>query len=236
MNGKLSFRDAPIVAHAENFWQFENLRRPDHCRCEGCRNWQAQQRWVLAMLGWSDAPPADASKVDRFLYNQTWLDLPASLAVLPIECSRVYLAWEEKKENLVVTEGKNDLLTQYLKGSTYTATFYVGLVDNAGFTAYAAGDTAAQIGGTNGWAEAVPYSNANRVTWVGGTASAGSIDNSGSPAAFNINGTATIRGGFLDTNNTKSGTSGKIYGEADFAASRSVLSGDTLNVTVTCTV
>ena len=109
-------------------------------------------------------------------------------------------------------------------------------MDNASFTAYAAGDTAAQINGTNGWHEGVPYSNANRIAWVGGTAAAGSIDNSGSPAAFNINATLTVRGGFLITNNTKSGTTGKLYGEADFTAARSVLSGDILNVTVTCTV
>jgi hypothetical protein len=137
---------------------------------------------------------------------------------------------------LVVTEGKNDLLTNYLKGSSYTAAFYVGLVDNAGFSAYAATDVAAQINGTNGWAESVVYSNANRVTWTGGTASAGSIDNSGSPAVFNINASGTVRGGFMITNNTKSGTTGVLYGEADYAASRGVASGDTLNVTATCTV
>jgi len=153
-----------------------------------------------------------------------------------ILCRNAFIAWQEAIPNLVTTEGKNDLLTNYLKGSAYTAAFYVGLVDNASFTAYAAGDTAAQINGTNGWKESVVYSNANRVTWTGGTASAGSIDNSASPAAFSINGSATIRGGFLDTNNSKNGTSGKLYGEADFAAARAVLSGDTLNVTVTCTV
>lgn len=153
-----------------------------------------------------------------------------------IFCRNAYEAWRVEIENLVTTEGKNDILTQYLKGSSYTAAFYVGLVDNAGFTAYAAGDTAAQIGGTNGWAESAAYSNSTRVAWSGGTASGGSIDNSASTANFNINATKTIRGAFLVTNSTKSGTSGKIYGEADFASSRSVLSGDTLQVTVTCTM
>lgn len=166
-----------------------------------------------------------------------WRLLPESLhSVSDILCRNAFVAWEEAMENLVVTEGKDDLLTNYLKGSAYTAAFFVGLVDNAGFTAYAAGDTAAQIGGTNGWAESVAYSNANRPTWTGGTAAAGSIDNSGLPASFNINATATIRGGFLVTTNTKGGTTGKLYGENDFAASRSVLNGDTLNVTITCTV
>lgn len=195
-----------IGAVAENFWRIVNLRRPEGCDCRGCR--------MFRLL------PA---RLHEHAQNQ-------------IRCLRAFVAWEEAIPNLVTTEGKNDLLTNYLKGSSYTAAFYVGLVDNASFTAYAAGDTAAQINGTNGWHESVVYSNANRVAWSGGTASAGSIDNSGSPAAFNINATGTVRGAFLDTNNTKSGTSGKLYGEADFAASRSVLSGDTLNVTVTCTV
>jgi len=153
-----------------------------------------------------------------------------------IFCRNSFEAWRVEVENLITTEGKNDILTQYLKGSSYTAAFYVALVDNASFTAYAVGDTAAQIGGSNGWAEAVPYSNATRVAWTGGTASGGSVDNSGSVASFTINATKTIRGAFLVTNSTKSGTTGKIYGEADFGSSRSVLSGDTLQVTVTATM
>lgn len=166
-----------------------------------------------------------------------WKSLPEHLhESADIFCRNAFAAWEEEIPNLVTTEGKNDLLTNYLKGSAYTAAFYVGLVNNASFTTYAITDVAAQINGTNGWLEGVPYSNATRVTWVGGTASAGSIDNSGSPAAFNINTTLTVRGAFLITNNTKSGTTGKLYGEADFASARSVLSGDTLNVTITCTV
>lgn len=227
---------ALVAARAENFWKFENLRRPDGCACEGCQNFRRKERWVLGQLGWASAPDGKQTAVEQLLLNQTWLDLPAELAVLPIQCERAYLAWEDGGPNLVTTEGKNDGLTQYLKGASYTAAFYVALVDNANFSAYAAGDTAAQINGTNGWDEGVPYSNANRVTWTGGTASSGSISNSGSPAAFNINAPLTVRGGFLITNNTKSGTTGVLYGENDFGSARAVISGDTLNVTVTCTL
>jgi hypothetical protein len=227
---------ATLEARAENFWKWENVRRPDGCRCEGCRNFRRQEGWVLAQLGWANAPDGSQTKVEQLILNQTWLDLPGELAALPIECERPYLAWSEDGPNLVTTEGKNDALTQYLKGASYTAAFYVALVDNANFTAYAAGDTAAQINGTNGWDEGVPYSNATRVAWTGGTASGGSISNTASPAAFNINATLTVRGGFLDTSSVKSGTAGVLYGENDFAAPRAVLSGDTLNVTVTCTL
>lgn len=143
------------------------------------------------------------------------------------------LKWTEDVHNLVTTAGKNDILTQYFKGSAYTAAWFVGLVDNAGFTAYAAGDTMASH---TGWTEGVPYSNGTRVAWTGGSAAAGSIDNSGSVAAFSINATLTVRGAFLCSNSTKSGTTGVLYCEADFSAARSVLSGDTLNVTVTLSV
>ncbi len=197
---------ARIQTIAENFWHVINMRRPEGCDCAGCR-------------------------MHRLLPESLHAD-----AQDQIRCLNAFVAWEVAIENLVTTEGKNDLLTNYLKGSSYTAAFYAALVNNASFTAYAAGDTAAQINGTNGWLEGVPYSNANRVTWTGGTAAAGSIDNSASPAVFNINATLTVRGAFLSTSNVKNGTGGKLYGEADFAAARSVLSGDTLNCTITCTV
>lgn len=144
--------------------------------------------------------------------------------------------WVEEVQNLVTTEGKNDQLTQYFKGSSYTGAFYVGLINNAGFSALAVGDTAAQIGGSNGWAEATTYSESVRQTVTLGSASAGSIDNTASKAVFSINGTVTIYGGFVVTNSTKSGTTGKLYGEAAFSSTRSVISGDTLTVTVTLTL
>lgn len=142
------------------------------------------------------------------------------------------LKWVEEVPNLVVTAGLNDILDKYFKGSSYSAAHFVGLVDNAGFSAYAAGDT---MGSHAGWAESTAYSNANRPTLTLGTVSSGSVDNAASKAQFTINATATIRGAFVTTNNTKGGTTGTLYGEADFAASRSVINGDTLNVTVTLT-
>lgn len=39
------------------------------------------------------------------------------------------LKWVDEFENLVVTAGLNDSLTQHFKGSNYTAAWYVGLTD-----------------------------------------------------------------------------------------------------------
>jgi hypothetical protein len=197
--------------HSENIYRFECLRRPENCGCTGCLNWKSFPEHLIG--GISDAGYQDLTR-----------------------CQNAYLAWLEEVHNLVTTEGKNDQLTQYFKGSAYTAGFFIGLVNNAGFTAYAAGDTAAQIGGTNGWAEGTPYSNATRVAWVGGTASGGSIDNTASVGAFTINATLTVRGAFIATASAKNATTGKLYGEADFSVARSVVSGDTLNTTVTLTL
>lgn len=86
------------------------------------------------------------------------------------------------------------------------------------------------------WTEVTPYSNANRPTWTGGTVASGSVDNSASPAAFIINASATVYGMFMADNNGKGGSTGNLLGMAPFSASRAVLSGDTLNVTITCSI
>jgi hypothetical protein len=137
--------------------------------------------------------------------------------------------WTEDVVNTNTTAGLNDQLTEYWKGSSYTAAWYVGLKDTGSVVA---GDTMASH---SGWTEDTTYSESTRQVLTLGTASAGSIDNSASKAVFSINGTTTIYGAFLVTNNTKGGTTGTLWGGADFSSSRAVLSGDTLNVTITLT-
>lgn len=142
------------------------------------------------------------------------------------------LKWETKAKNLVTNVGLQDVNEKYFKGSTYTAAWYVGLVDNAGFSAYAAGDTMASHAG---WSESVAYSGSNRATANFGTATTADpsvIDNDASQAQFSITGTATIRGAFLTATQDNSTNTGVLFSVADFEApgSRAVVSGDTLNV------
>lgn len=130
--------------------------------------------------------------------------------------------WRETVKNLVVTAGLNDIIDKYFKGSTYTAAFYMGL---KGTGSVAAGDT---LAAHSGWSEVTPYSgNRPAITW--GSTSGGS--NTATAVSYTINATATVAGAFICTVNT--GTSGTLYSASDFAASRSVASGDTLNVTPT---
>lgn len=148
------------------------------------------------------------------------------------------IKWEDEFDNLVTTVGKNDLLDKYFKGSAYTAAFFVGLIDaDTGWTAVAAGDTMSSHGG---WQEAATtnptYSNGTRPALTLGTPAAGSVDNVGSVAAFTINATNSVKGAFVTTVSTKDGTTGILYSAGAFAADRAVISGDTLNVTITLTV
>lgn len=200
-----------MALHYENQYKVKCLRRPVGCACTGC-------------LNFNSFPEDLIDSISDVAFNEL------------TRCQNAFVAWVEDIHNLVTTEGKNDQLSQYFKGSAYTAAFFIGLVNNTGFSAYSATDTAAQINGTNGWAETAPYSNATRVAWVGGSASGGSIDNTASVAVFNINSSATVRGAFVATASAKNAITGKLYGEADFSAARSVISGDSLNVTSTFTL
>jgi hypothetical protein len=143
------------------------------------------------------------------------------------------MVWWDWFLNLIFTAGKNDLLDKYFAGSAYTATFYMGLVDGGSAPTYAAGDTMASHAG---WTESTAYSNANRITLSFNAASAGSKALSAA-ATFNINATATIAGAFFTTNNTKGGTTGVGYSGSNFTGgNRSVVNGDTLNVSATQSV
>lgn len=139
------------------------------------------------------------------------------------------LKWAEDRENLVTTEGLNDVLNKYFKGSTYTAAWYVGL---KGAGTIAIGDTAASHAG---WSENTTYSEGARQTLTLGTVASATVNNSASKAVFTINGAATIAGAFLISNSTKGGTSGVLFSASDFSSSRTLASGDTVTVTVTLT-
>lgn len=149
-----------------------------------------------------------------------------------VECVRDgKVIWVDEFDNLVVDAGLNDSLDKHLKGSSYTAAWYVGLTE--GTPSFAAADTAASHAG---WVEETDYSEAVRQTLTLGTVSAKSVDNSASKAVFSINGSATVGGAFVITLNTKGGTTGVLYGGGAFTGgNRSVISGDTLNVTITLT-
>ena len=148
------------------------------------------------------------------------------------------LKWTADSKNLVVNVG-----LQYMAGSALTGaapvtqitTWYLGLYGAGASNTPAAGDTMASHAG---WTEVTAYSNANRVTATLATATTANpsvVTNTASPAVFNINGTTTVGGAFLTSENTKGGTTGTLFSAADFGSpgDRSVVDGDTLSVTYT---
>lgn len=140
------------------------------------------------------------------------------------------LKWEDTAHNLVVNEGLEDMNNKYFTGSTYTAAFYLGLVNNSPSPSYAAGDTLATHAG---WSETTDYSGNRKACNFGAAtlADPSVISNSLSVAQFVMNNTVTVAGAFLCT--VATGTSGILFSVSTFQApgARSVVSGDTLNVT-----
>lgn len=154
-------------------------------------------------------------------------DTEAPFFTYTVECVGAdgEVKWSETFRNLVTTAGKTDLVDKYFKGSTYTAAWYMGL---KGTGTAAVGDT---MSSHAGWSEITAYSAGTRPAITFGTTSSGS--NTATAVSFSINGTATVAGAFVGNDSTKSGTTGTLYSAGDFASSRSVVSGDTLNVTLT---
>lgn len=131
--------------------------------------------------------------------------------------------------NLVVNQGKNDILEVYFHDGTATAaaSWFMGLIVDTGFTGIVAGDTAASHGG---WNEFTGYSQSTRPLWGQGAASGQAITNA-SPVTFDITSSGNLKGGFIITNSTKSGTSGKLWAAALFTAPVPVSNGDQMKAT-----
>ena len=138
------------------------------------------------------------------------------------------LKWEDYTDNLITNVGLNDVLNAYIRGTTQTTAWYMGLVDNASYSAFAAADTASSH---TGWVENQAYSNGSRPQWSPGAASSQSITNASS-VNFSMNATATIRGIFIASVATLGATTGTLFSEAAFSGgNQSVNSGDTLQCT-----
>lgn len=133
---------------------------------------------------------------------------------------------QEKFRNGVTTEGKNKVLDVMFHAATQITTWYIGLMDNSGYTAEAAGDTLASH---SGWNEFTTYTG-NRKEWTEGVASAGSITN-GTSVDFAITGSGTLKGVFLAS--VATGTSGTLWATGAFGSTQPVVNGDTVKITYT---
>lgn len=142
------------------------------------------------------------------------------------------LKWSAESQNLVVNVG-----LQYMAGVALTSTaqitsWYIGLYGPGASNTPAATDT---MSSHAGWTEVTPYAGTRpAATFAAATnANPSVVTNTASPASFSINATQTVGGAFLTSNDTAGGTTGTLFSAADFQSpgDRSVVSGDTLNVT-----
>lgn len=154
--------------------------------------------------------------------------------------------WADIARNTVCTEGKNLALDTFLAGSSYTVVGpFLGLISSVGWSATAAGDTAAQIQGTNGWKEAgdatnlpqwtTPASSARRTTASGWSSASSGSKALSSALSFSISADGTVKGCFLIYGTgavaTHADTNGKLMSAGVFSGGDKVVqSGDTLNV------
>jgi hypothetical protein len=179
--------------------------------------------------------PADQPSAGLVAGTQM-VDAPRAGGVFHVQCldKDGNLKWEESMHNLVVNEGLVEMNTQFFTGSNYTAALYLGLITGPGAgNTYAAADTLASHGG---WVEFDNYSGARKLVAFGTAtlADPSVISNTLAPSSFSISSTGgVVAGAFLTT--VDSGTSGVLFSEANFQApgDRTVVSGDTLNVTYT---
>lgn len=134
--------------------------------------------------------------------------------------------------NAAVTAGLNYLLDAGFRAQTAVTTWYIGLIDNTGFSALAAADTMASHAG---WSEFTSYSQTARPSWtISNAAASGSLASS-SATSFTISADGTIRGMFLTSLSTKSGATGTLWATATESAGRAVANLQTLEVFYTNT-
>jgi hypothetical protein len=147
------------------------------------------------------------------------------------------IKWTAEAKNLTTNQGRQDMNAKYFLGSSYTAAWFIGLVNNTPTPSYAVADTMASHAG---WVETTDYSGTDRATATFGTATtadpsviSNSVASGGTVASFGITGTVTIDGAFLTATQDNSTNTGVLFSVAAFESpgDRSVVNGDTLNVT-----
>jgi hypothetical protein len=141
------------------------------------------------------------------------------------------LAWKDEHKNGATTSGLNDFLNTYFDNSTAKKnTWYLGLIDNSGFTSLSSSDT---MSSHTGWTELTSYSEGTRPQWTPAAAAGGSITNS-STVNFTINATVAVKGAFIVSNNTKGGTTGQLFATGLLSSLQNLTNGQVLKLTYTC--
>jgi hypothetical protein len=157
--------------------------------------------------------------------------------VYSVEChdAQGNLKWSETIENLTTNVGRKSLLDSYF-ANTGGGAIVMGL-KGTGTAAYA--DTQAshatwlEVGGTN----APTYSGTRKTpTFSTATSANPSVLTTSAAVVFSMTGSGTVAGAFINVggSSTIDNTTGVLFSAGDFTAgSKTVTTGDTINVTYT---
>jgi hypothetical protein len=181
--------------------------------------------------------------VANLIRSGVMLDGLKTLGIFHAECLDKYgrVKWRDSAPNVVTTEGKNNMLDQYLGRGTAYAEIVLGLHTTVGNAASTYASPSPQV-------EVAAGVVALRIRPTWGVAAAGAKSNTSSPTSFPVIGTAApasttgITGCFLATGVSGitapahiagGGTTSFLISTGSFSVARPVVSGDTLNVTYT---
>ena len=145
------------------------------------------------------------------------------------------LKWADTIENLTTNVGRQNLLNSYFANSGGGA-IVMGL-KGTGSAAYS--DTQASHAGwlEVGGANAPTYSGTRKApSFAAATAANPAVLNTASAVVFSMTGSGTVAGAFINIggSSTIDSTTGVLFSAGDFTAgSKTVTSGDTINVTYT---
>ncbi len=128
--------------------------------------------------------------------------------------------------NGAVFNGLNYMQAAAFKGGPQYSNWYIGLLDSAGYTGISNADTMAAH---TGWVEFASYSASARPAWLTPAPASGVLA-SNAATVFTFTATGTLRGMFLCSDATKSGTAGILWATALETTPRAVANLQTLNV------
>lgn len=134
---------------------------------------------------------------------------------------------KDEFHNDVVNQGLTSILNTMFGATAKAASWHIGLISNASYSALANTDTMASHAG---WTEFVGYSEVTRPAWAPEDATAQTIGNT-TAREFSINATGTVKGIFVASDSGKSGTDGVLWSTALFGSGdQNVISGDTIRI------
>lgn len=166
---------------------------------------------------------------DRVAHRAAALEGAELRALLAAELPRVGRVVSRRRgRNLVTDQGARWLLGHAFVTPLGTIPWFV-MPKGAGNLAN--GDTMASHAG---WSEITAYSQTARPALVLPAPSSGrSLSNSAAPAQITANASTTVHGLALTSSSTKNGTTGTLYGGANFASSQALTAGQILEIVAT---